>query len=183
MMTGPILWTARACPFRRAGAYVGLGTADSHIIVMRRLLPRRARVYGGGRVRVRDGEEWPLVYYAVRDPSAARVLPVRDGHGNGNGGRKHGDDDDDPLHVMLVFPSAAARNGWRAAAAGNGGHASLEELERHVRLGPDAGFIVTIGLRPDREAEFHESLVLSGTAPAYAELCERISAAKDQFAG
>ena len=53
MPSNAIIWSARACPFRRAGVYYGLSDADTHLRVAQRLLPRRGRLYMPGTVTVR----------------------------------------------------------------------------------------------------------------------------------
>src|SRR5437016_10978760 len=99
MPKSPVLWSARACPFRRAGVYYGLSRAETHVPVAQRLLPRRGVPYPPRTMSIREHLAVPLVYFAVRDPSAVRVVPVR-----GNGGAD--EPGDGGGHVFLIFPAA-----------------------------------------------------------------------------
>jgi hypothetical protein len=173
-----IIWSGQACPFRRAGVYFGLSALATHEPVARWLLPRRGSAYPHGRVRVRPGTLAPLHYFAIRDPSAVRVIPVRPGSNGGNGS---GPDDEFP-HVSLLFPLERRR----AEAPPNSEPVSPElghiaDLARAAAAHDQGAFVVTVGLRADREAEFHERLILMHRDLPYAELCERIKARRGDF--
>lgn len=170
-----IVWSGQACPFRRAGVYYGLSPVGAHEQVARWLLPRRGAVYTHGRLMVRpeSGAVAPLTYFAVRDPSAVRVVPVRRSRAAPKGPL------DDFTHVSLVFTPD------RRAGASPGPEerelAHLSHLARESSEMDHGGFIVTIGLRTDREAEFHERVILGGGVPTYPQLCDRIMALRDEF--
>jgi hypothetical protein len=143
--------------------YYGLSTAASQAEVAAGLMPRRGALYPPGMVSMAPGSARPLVYLAVRDPSSVRVKPARNGH-------RHRRDAD---HVSLVIRADRPR-------AEKIGHPEV----RRLRAWADApsAFVVTVGLRHDREVEFHQRVVLDHPGLAYAELCEVITALKDRFA-
>jgi hypothetical protein len=168
MQQSPVLWSARACPFRKAGVYYGLSPAHTHIEITERLLPRRGQVYLNGRVRLRASQPLPCVYYAVRDPSVVRVVPVPasiTGPERDNG------------HVSLIFPPPA-----RPAFAPASSEASATEAIQRCLVDQDqAAFVVSVGLRTQREAQFHRQVLLAHHDLPYSELCERIEAVRDDF--
>ena len=166
MPKSPVLWSARTCPFRRAGVYYGLSQADTHVRVARRLLPRRGRAYRPGAMAIREGVSVPLVYLAVRDPSAVRVMPVR----NGAPEKRIGGE-----HVSLLFPSAKG-------AVADPDIEELKPLSEVAATDSQAGFIVTVGLRTDLEPEFHRRVVLENRGVAYSELCDVITRVKEELA-
>jgi hypothetical protein len=55
--------------------YLGLAPRFEHLIVGRMLSPRQVRLFTGASVGVGKGGS-PLDYYAVRDPSVVRVIPL-----------------------------------------------------------------------------------------------------------
>jgi hypothetical protein len=170
MQRSPVLWSAQACPFRKAGVYYGLSPAATHVEVSLRLLPRRGQVYTLGSVTLQPSRTLPCVYLAVRDPSAVRVVPVpafRNGAEHSNG------------HVSLIFP-ARATNGSTAATPDG---PAVEAIRRYAADGEHAAFIVSVGLQTHREAEFHHQVLLTRPGLPYAELCERIESVKDRFSG
>jgi hypothetical protein len=140
----PVSWSAATCDFRGAGVYVGLAPEYEHMAVARGLGAKQIQIYVGGRIRAQgEARPWALHYYAIRDPSAVRVIPVHQPKlPNGfkpvqlrfrfppNNGR----------HAVVVCPPADSRSGTVAAAA-------------------PVGFIVSVGLAAERElAFFHETV-------------------------
>lgn len=146
-------WSATTCDFPGAGLYLGLAPSSEHAAVAQRFSSKQLRVYVGGFVRVRnDGPNWPLNYFAVRDPSTVRVVPL-DKPQLPNGFR----------HVKLHFQ-------FGNAAAGD------DDAERPVPpVMPDASaaFIVTIGLAISREEEFFHEMVFSHPEQDWGEIYRR----------
>ena len=172
MTTSPVLWSARACPFRKAGVYYGLSDSATHLRVAQRLFPRRGAVHVAGTVALTPSATLPCIYIAVRDPSAVRVVPVR-------AARPGGHREEDLEHVSLVFPPAP-RAKEPPGATFDGPVAGA--IRRYAAAHIQAAFVVTIGLRADREEEFHRRVLLDRPNAAYGDLCDRITALKDEFA-
>lgn len=166
-----IVWSGRDCEFPKAGVYYGLAPAHTHAMAAAWLLPRRGTVCVGGRTEVRSGEQRPLHYYAVRDPSAVRVVPVK------------GQVRDDPGHVSLIF----RLGGLDAAGRVETGVLSPDEaaaltlIRESATHESEAGFVMTIGLRKDREREFFENVVLVPPIQPFSALCDRIQSAAADF--
>ncbi|MEX2218039.1 MAG: hypothetical protein WD749_04700 [Phycisphaerales bacterium] len=139
-----VLWTAATCDFRGAGVYLGLAPDYEQIAVCRGLSARQARVFVGGRVVIPPGQRLSITYFAIRDPSAVRVIPIQPAHRIA--GFRHVE-----LRIHL------GRNGQRDAVvvspAPNG----------HGPPGgrpPGIGFLLTIGLPQEREPEFFQSMIV-----------------------
>lgn len=79
-------------------------------------------------------------------------------------------------HVTLVF---SAPDRPRPAVEHEIGR--VEAVAGVTGPGQHAGFVVTVGLRTELEAEFHERVILAHHDRPYAELCERIMSVRDQF--
>jgi hypothetical protein len=72
-----VIWSAASCTLPGFGVYIGLAEFCEHMTVARSLSAKRLRVFVGARLRIpTELGPWPLIYYAVRDPSAVRVKPV-----------------------------------------------------------------------------------------------------------
>lgn len=148
-------WSATTCDFPGAGLYLGLAPSGEHTSVAQRFSTRQLRVLTGGSVRVRnDGPNWPLNYFAVRDPSTVRVVPL-DKPQLPNGFR----------HVKLHFQFGNA-----AAAGEEDGQRTLPEAS------PDASsaFLVTIGLPIPREEDFFREMVLGHAEQEWGEIYRRV---------
>ncbi len=172
MTTSPILWSARACPFRKAGVYYGLSEPETHLEIAHRLYPRRGRLLLAGTVSLAPSTLLPCIYVAVRDPSAVRVVPVR-------AARAGGVREEDLEHVSLVFPPHPRPR----ESAKDALDPTVEETIRHYAAAHvQAGFVVTIGLRVEREEEFHHKVLLHEPGVPYGDLCDRITALKHDFA-
>ena len=148
--------------------YYGLCEAGSLHHAAGCILPRRGALYPVSSIRIRPDESAPLVYLAVRDPSAVRVVPV----GPRGRGKASPQDFD---HITLVF-SAPDRPG-----PGGPDPATIQSAVGAARQRQQAGFVVTIGLRTELESEFHERVILAHHDRPYAELWERIMSERDQF--
>jgi hypothetical protein len=71
------VWSATTCDFPGAGLYIGVAPRYEHLIIARMCTPRQVRLVTAGTTRLgNNGTVCPLEYYAVRDPSVARVIPV-----------------------------------------------------------------------------------------------------------
>jgi hypothetical protein len=71
------VWSATTCDFPGAGLYIGLAPRHEHLIIARMCTPRQVRLITAGNIRLgENGAACPLEYYAVRDPSVVRVIPV-----------------------------------------------------------------------------------------------------------
>ena len=71
------MWSATTCDFPGAGLYIGLAPRYEHLIVSRMYTPRQVRLITAAHTRLgNNGTACPLEYYAVRDPSVVRVIPV-----------------------------------------------------------------------------------------------------------
>jgi hypothetical protein len=157
-----IVWSAGACDYPGAGVYIGLAPDYEHMAVGRGLAARQARLFVGGRMRLKPGERpCSFHYYAVRDPSAVRVVRLprpavpegfrhvelriqinRDSHGE---------------TVVVQAPESGA--------PGSDGH--------HQRI-PHAGFLLTIGMPIEREAAFFHRIIGAGPDQDWADVYERL---------
>jgi hypothetical protein len=142
-----IHWSATTCEFPGAGVYVGVAPDYEHMAIARALGHRQARLFVGARMRFSGLDRpAPVNYFAIRDPSAVRVVPVNL----------------PPLprgfrHVDLRF--SLARNGGSepvvvspAPNVNGGGGVVIPAAE---------GFLVTVGLPIEREQAFFEKMVAS----------------------
>ncbi len=150
------VWSATSCDFPGAGLYIGLAPLLEQEVVSRLLTPKRMRVIAGATTRFGpSGAPVPLEYYAVRDPSVVRVIPVKR----------------PPLpsgfrHVKLSFQLTGMRVSETA-----------EELRRSpnaAALDATAGFVMTIGLPANEEEKFFERAVSVDPEQDFTDLCTRI---------
>jgi hypothetical protein len=127
-----------------------------HEVVARLLAPKRLRRLTGASTRFgHNGARCPLDYYAVRDPSVVRVIPVKRPP-MPNGFR----------HVKLSFQMTGL---------------SMEEALEQLRRGPDAGgmdstaaFVMTIGLPVAEEESFFQRAVAVEPNQDFTDLYTRI---------
>ncbi len=142
----PVSWSAATCDFSGAGVYVGLAPEYEHITVARGLGAKQMQVYVGGRLRAAgESRPWPLHYYAVRDPSAVRVVPVQQPR-LPNGFR--------PVQLRFRFPIGNGRSSVVVSAPSDG-----VDLRGAVPLATPAGFVLTIGMAVDREEHFFRETI------------------------
>jgi hypothetical protein len=165
MMNRSIVWSAYACPIVGAGSYVGLSSSVQQNTVSRMLFPRRAAPYTGSTVRVRQDDLWPLLFLAVRDPSAVRVIPSRAAV-PAEGMRR----------VMLQFGfehsahSLSRLPQWEDTTATN-------ELRLNAEERVPAAFVLTIGLPIRLEQTFHEAVMHLNRGRVWPELCHAVTEA------
>lgn len=165
-MDSRYLWSARKCPVRRAGVYFGLAPQASHFAVALGLVPNRGSVYDGGRVKVRAEEAWPLIYYAVRDPSAVGVRPVREQARPG---------ELEPVHLIFSVERAAGAAPDTALA----GVPDVLSFRDSATPHPNVAFVLTIGIPRDREQRFHERAVLQRGELSFDAVCDALQAATE----
>src|ERR1043165_3801992 len=153
-----VVWSAATCIYPGAGVYLGLGREFEHVAVARGLGSRHARGVAGGRARLERGRSRSIHYYAVRDPSAVRVIPIR-------GPRLERGFKAVELRVRI------GRNGehdsvviWGEGSGGMGGPLEVAQ----------AGFLLTIGLPIERESEFFERVIGRHQDQEWSELTERL---------
>jgi hypothetical protein len=159
MAVNPITWTALVCPVRGAGAYVGLASCRQQATVAEHLFPKRAVPYTGAAVCLRWEEHWPLMYLAVRDPSAARVIPMEEPRRRGY------------PRVRLRF---AVSHGPLFAPARHQ-DAALDQLRAAAAERRPGAFVVTIGLPIALEPAFHRRVLLNQAAQPWRGLCLAVS--------
>jgi hypothetical protein len=135
-----IVWSAATCQYPGAGVYVGSAPQWEHLVLARGLSHKQLRIFIGGRLTF-EGERrpWPIYYYALRDPSAARVVPIRNGR------------------LPSGFDAVELR--FRVGGAGADsvvppGPERLQSWAAETNDCPPAGFIVTIGLDITKESGF-----------------------------
>ncbi len=162
-MIAPITWSATDHSFAGAGAYVGLSSCVQQFTVARWLLPRRAALHASGSVAMRPTHAWPLVYFAVRDPSAVRVIPVRPGRDPGR------------RHVLLQFDFGHRRPEPPRLDDGAGGTRDLARLRSHCDEKLHGVFVLTVGLAPAAEQDFIRAVRLHEARMSYGEICDRIA--------
>lgn len=151
------IWSATRCDFPGAGLYIGLAPRQEHLLVTRVHTPKRMRAFSGASTRFGDsGAFCPLEYYAVRDPSLVRVIPVKRPP-LPNGLR----------HVKLAFQM--------------GGIPKLVALVEEVRATSDAAvldstaaFVMTIGLPLADEEGFYRRAVGMDPQQDFTDLYTRI---------
>jgi hypothetical protein len=158
-----IVWSATTCDFPGAGLYVGLAPDFEHLAVARGLGAKQARLFVGGRMRFnKGGRPWPFNYYAVRDPSSVRVVPVK--RPPLPGGFRHAEL---RLHIC--------RNGQRDAVVvrpPRNGHDPSQLFDPHL-VAP-AGFLVTIGLPLGLESRFFERMIDSHVDQDWSDVYARL---------
>jgi hypothetical protein len=155
-MNDPVTWSGAVYSFAGAGAYVGMAACDEHYSVARMILPRQGWVYAGGGTRFRQVERIPTVYYAIRDPSIVRIVPVQDPRSRPR------------RHVLLGFDPR------RESPSHPAGMPALEVLKRHCEARNHGVFIVTVGLAIDEEDRFFNTVVLACEGRDYGELCDGV---------
>lgn len=153
MMSEHVTWSGAAYSFSGAGAYVGMASCEEHYSVARVILPRQGWVYPGGGTKL--VKVLPTVYFAVRDPSAVRIVPVADRR---NRVRKH---------VLLGFDGGKKGPHDPAVPA-------MEQLKKHCDEKLHGVFIVTVGLPVREESRFFRSVVLACEGREFGRLCEEV---------
>lgn len=160
MSSHTVIWSAATCHARSAGVYLGLAPQYEHMIVARALSRRQAKLFIGGHVHVSgEARPWRLYYYAVRDPSAVRILPSHDG-GLPGGYR--------PAELRFRFSPGVdeAVVGPARRTTGPSGPAP-------------AAFVLTIGLDGGSERTFFQR-ALGDEPSAWSEIFDRV---RRHFAG
>lgn len=152
-MTTTVVWSAMAGEFPGAGVYLGLASCDEHVAVARGLGPRQARLFLGGRMKGASGGPSSIHYYAVRDPSAVRVIRIQPGT---SGGSRHVE-----LRILLGV---------------NGQSEALRVFGPPPPGTPLAAFIMTIGLPPHEEVAFFEDVLVGCEQCSWQELLDRVTA-------
>lgn len=136
MSNHTVIWSAATCDSPGAGVYVGVAPQHEHMIVARALSRRQAKLFIAGRVQVPgESRPWQVYYYAVRDPSAVRVVPVQ--HARTPGGFR-------AAELRFRFAPTADETVAMARAARSGN--PQEESS--------AVFLVTIGLNAGEDRAF-----------------------------
>lgn len=150
-----LVWSATTCDFPGAGLYLGLAPSGEHASVARRFSPRQVRISTHGTVKVRhDGPPWPLNYFAVRDPSIVRVVPL-DKPPLPNGFR----------HVKLHF---------QFDNAAPGAHDESGRVVPEANPEISAAFVLTIGLPLAREDEFFAEAIGNWPAQDWGDVYRRL---------
>jgi hypothetical protein len=150
------IWSATTCDFPGAGVYIGLAPRIEHTLVGRILSPKRVRLFTGAHTRFgSEGARCPLDYYAVRDPSVVRVIPV-DRPPLPNGFR----------HVKLSFKFDRTRAVEDAMRA-------LKELSQPPTHFTGA-FLMSIGLPLLREEAFYDRAVAQYPDQEFTDLYTRM---------
>jgi hypothetical protein len=137
-MRHQISWSALTCSMPGAGVYCGIAPFTEHVELSKGMPFRKLRVFADGIIVVRDsGQQWPLNYIALRDPSAVKVIPIQQ------------PPVDDFRHARLLFTvspvpepqSSFDISGIRAQASAN--------------RDPNTpfAFVLSVGLPPDREED------------------------------
>ena len=134
--------------------YLGSAPRFEHLIILRMLSPRQVRLITGATTRLGPvGAEVPLEYYAVRDPSVVRVVPV----------------DRAPVnsfrHVHLVFQIDRPQ-------------LLPDAVSVHPRMpgggGPPCAFLLTVGLPLSREEQFYSRAIADPPVGPFADLFGRL---------
>ena len=160
-----VVWTAATCDFKGAGVYIGLAPDFEQIAVARGLSARQARVFVGGRIVLPPIQRLSINYFAIRDPSAVRVVPVQSPQRTA-GFR----------HVELRF--TLGRNGQRDAIVVS--PAPNSHTNGHSRW-PGIGFLLSVGLPQEREQEFFRSMIAEHPDTEWSGLCSRLHRACQGF--
>jgi hypothetical protein len=148
------VWSAITCDFPGAGVYIGNAPRFEHLIICRMLSPRQVRLITGATTRLgKAGSEVPLEYFAVRDPSVVRVVPVDKPAINGF------------RHVSLVFQIDRPQLLLDAVSV----HPQLNALAI-----PPAAFLLTVGLPVSREETFYRQAVVERPVGQFSDLYARI---------
>jgi hypothetical protein len=157
----PVLWSAATCSFKGAGVYVGLAPDYEHLAVARGLSSKQLHLFVGGRMRT-DGEQrpWGIHYYAVRDPSAVRVVPVGK-PALPNGFR--------PVHLRFKFPEHNGRSTVVVAAPHE-----PEAREIACAAAAPIGFVMTIGLSEEKERDFFLKIIEEHLDQNWGEVFQRV---------
>lgn len=157
------VWSATTCDVPGVGLYLGVAPDYQHMGVARGLSPRQARLFVGGRIRLgRQGTAWPIYYYAVRDPSAVRVVPL-----------------DQP-----ALPGGFRHVELRITVGRNGNDGAIvvappprEETDSSAQdqyTASFAAFLITIGLPAEKEHPFFEQMIDRHFDQEWTEIYERV---------
>jgi hypothetical protein len=161
----PIIWTAATCDFRGAGVYVGLAPEYEHLVVARGLGTKQMQAFVGGQMRARgEPRPWPIHYYAVRDPSAVRVIPVNQ-PALPNGFK--------PVQLRFRFPAHNGRLTVRVTPPGDG---RFDHDANSQNAAAPSGFIVSVGMPADREIEFFDAVIDGRMETDWDEVFQRVAA-------
>jgi hypothetical protein len=151
------VWSATSCDFPWAGLYVGLAPRIEHVVVARALSPKQLRMITGSIARFGTNETaCPLDYYAVRDPSVVRVIPVKRPP-LPNGFR----------HVKLSFKLDSSPKVREI----------VDQVRREIEpgsAGAPAAFLITIGLPLAEEDRFYQRVIGGHAEQDLSELYTRI---------
>jgi hypothetical protein len=151
------VWSAITCDFPGVGVYIGQAPRFEHLIIARMLSPRQMRLVTGARTRLGPGGggggEVGLEYYAVRDPSVVRVVPLDKPPINGF------------RHVSLIFQLERPQLLPDAVSL----HPGLTPARA-----PVGTFLLTVGLPSAREEEFYRQAIVESPVSNFTDLYARI---------
>jgi hypothetical protein len=158
----PVVWSAATCDFKSAGVYIGLAPEYEHLAVARGLSAKQLHMFVGGRMRsTGEARPWAIHYYAVRDPSAVRVVPV---------GKPALPNGFKPVHLRFKFPEQNGRSTVVVSAAGG---VSEEEITTMAAAAP-SGFVMTIGLAAEKERDFFVRIIEAHLDQDWGEVFQRV---------
>jgi hypothetical protein len=158
----PVVWSAATCDFKGAGVYVGLAPDYEHLTVARGLTAKQLHLFVGGRMRAgAEQRPWPIHYYAVRDPSAVRVVPI---------GKPRLPNGFRPVHLRFKFPEQNGRSTVIVSAAGG---ATQEEIAAMAAAAP-SGFVLSIGLPVEKERDFFVRIIEEHLDQDWGEVFQRV---------
>jgi len=152
------VWSATTCDFPGVGVYLGLAPRFEHLIIARMLSPKQIRLFTGAIVGV--GKTGAAIeYYAVRDPSVVRVIPLPQPP-LPNGFR----------HVKLAFQFERPHlltDAVTMIRMPNPGSTRPSEAP--------VGFLITIGLAIGQEEDFYRRAIAEHEGQEFADLYARIA--------
>lgn len=135
--------------------YIGHAPRPEHLVALRMLSPRQMRLITGARTRLGPrGGEVALEYFAVRDPSVVRVVPVDKAPVNGF------------RHVSLVFQIDRPSLLDDAVSL----HPGIVPA-----VSPPQAFLLTVGLPIAREDEFYRRAIVDRPPGSFTDLYGRIA--------
>lgn len=159
MSSHSVIWSASGCGAAGAGVYIGVAPQHEHMIVARALSKRQAKLFIGGHVVVpAETRPWQIYYYAVRDPSAVRIIPVE--RGQSPGGFR-------PAELRFRFAPSVDES------VASPGPSTLSTRKNGVGGTQPAVFIVTIGLNSGADRSFFQRVVGEGSHE-WADVFERV---------
>jgi hypothetical protein len=142
--------------------YVGLAPGYEHMAVARGLSTRQMQLYVGGRV-IAYGEPrpWLINYFAIRDPSAVRIIPVSQPP-LPNGFK--------PVHLRFRFPPQNGRTSTTISC-----HPQRGVHGQGTPVVAPAGFIVSVGLPIEKEQRFFEETIDHHLDQAWEDVFVRVA--------